>query len=172
MLAATVFIAALNAHWVRNLLLEKSKEYNSLLVENLNHQIFLRFVAPVAFKYGEIKLREAEQSQLLDAVITSTLHSFHVEMVNIYGTDNIIGYSFDQKQIGRKDAGGVMYEQAMQKKTTSKLIQKGSFLELLFWFPEETKIVTFAPLVHEMRLSRNADKEVIGVIEIVRGHFP
>jgi len=52
MLAATIFIAALNAHWVRNLLLEKSKEYNSLLVENLNHQIFLRFAAPVAFKYG------------------------------------------------------------------------------------------------------------------------
>lgn len=168
MLAATVFIAALNAHWVRNLLLEKSKEYNSLLVENLNHQIFLRFAAPVAFKYGEIKLREPEQSRLLDAVITSTLHSFHVEMVNIYGTDNIIGYSFDKEQVGREDAGGVMYEQAMQKETTSKLIQKGSFLELLFWFPEETKIVTFAPLVQEMQLSRHEEKEVIGVIEIVR----
>ncbi|MCF8088838.1 MAG: two-component sensor histidine kinase [Desulfotignum sp.] len=168
MLAATVFIAALNAHWVRNLLLEKSKEYNSLLVENLNHQIFLRFAAPVAFKYGEIKLREPEQSRLLDAVITSTLHSFHVEMVNIYGTDNIIGYSFDKEQVGREDAGGVMYEQAMQKEATSKLIQKGSFLELLFWFPEETKIVTFAPLVQEMQLSRHEEKEVIGVIEIVR----
>ncbi len=168
MLAATVFIAGLNAHWVRNLLLEKSKEYNSLLVENLNHQIFLRFAAPVAFKYGEIKLREPEQSRLLDAVITSTLHSFHVEMVNVYGTDNIIGYSFDKEQIGRENAGGVMYDQAMQKETTSKLIQKGSFLELLFWFPEETKIVTFAPLVQEMQLSRNVDKEVIGVIEIVR----
>jgi signal transduction histidine kinase len=168
MLAATVFIAALNAHWVRNLLLEKSKEYNSLLIENLNHQIFLRFAAPVAFKYGEIKLREPEQSRLLDAVITSTLHSFHVDMVNIYGTDNIIGYSFDKDQIGRENAGGVMYDQAMQKQTSSKLIQKGSFLELLFWFPEETKIVTFAPLVQEMQLSRNADKEVIGVIEIVR----
>ncbi|WP_024335937.1 two-component system sensor histidine kinase NtrB [Desulfotignum balticum] len=168
MLAATIFIAALNAHWVRNLLLEKSKEYNSLLVENLNHQIFLRFAAPVAFKYGEIKLREPEQSRLLDAVITSTLHSFHVEMVNIYGTDNIIGYSFDKEQVGREDAGGVMYEQAMQKETTSKLIQKGSFLELLFWFPEETKIVTFAPLVQEMQLSRHEEKEVIGVIEIVR----
>lgn len=168
MLTATVIIAALNAHWVRNLLLEKSKEYNSLLVENLNHQIFLRFVAPVAFKYGEIKLREAEQHRLLDAVITSTLHSFHVEMVNIYGTDNIIGYSFDEEQIGKVNAGGVMYEQAMQKKTTSKLIQKGSFLELLFWFPEETKIVTFAPLVQEMHLSRHEEKEVIGVIEIVR----
>ncbi len=158
----------MNAHWVRNLLLEKSKEYNSLLIENLNHQIFLRFVAPVAFKYGEIKLREAEQNRLLDAVITSTLHSFHVEMVNIYGTDNIIGYSFDKNRIGKENAGGVMYEQAMQKRTSSKLIQKGNFLELLFWFPEETKIVTFAPLVQEMRLSRKMDKEVIGVIEIVR----
>ena len=168
MLTATIFIAALNAHWVRNLLLEKNKEYNSLLVENLNHQIFLRFVAPVAIRYGEIKLREAEQHRLLDAVITSTLHSFHVEMVNIYGTDNIIGYSFDVEQIGRENAGGELYEQAMQKKTTSKLIQKGSFLELLFWFPEETKIVTFAPLVQEMRLSRHEEKAVIGVIEIVR----
>lgn len=168
MLAATVFIAALNAHWVRNLLLEKNKEYNSLLVENLNHQIFLRFVAPVAFKYGEIKLRESEQSRLLDAVVKSTLHSFHVEMVNIYGTDNIIGYSFDKEQIGRENAGGVMYDQAMQKKTTSKLIQKGSFLELLFWYPEETKIVTFAPLVQEMQLTRHDEKEVIGAIEIVR----
>ncbi|MCF8090850.1 MAG: two-component sensor histidine kinase [Desulfotignum sp.] len=168
MLTATIIIAALNAHWVRNLLLEKSKEYNSLLVENLNHQIFLRFVAPVAFKYGEIKLREAEQHRLLDAVITSTLHSFHVEMVNIYGTDNIIGYSFDKEQIGKKNAGGVLYEKAMQKKTSSKLIQKGSFLELLFWFPEETKIVTFAPLVQEMQLYRSEEKTVIGVIEIVR----
>jgi two-component system, NtrC family, sensor histidine kinase HydH len=168
MLTATIIIAALNAHWVRNLLLEKSKEYNSLLVENLNHQIFLRFVAPVAFKYGEIKLREPEQHRHLDAVITSTLHSFHVEMVNIYGTDNIIGYSFDKEQIGRENAGGVMYEKAMQRITTSKLIQKGSFLELFFWFPEETKIVTFAPLVQEMQLSRSQEKTVIGVIEIVR----
>jgi two-component system, NtrC family, sensor histidine kinase HydH len=168
MLTATIVIAALNAHWVRNLLLEKSKEYNSLLVENLNHQIFLRFAAPVAFKYGEIKLREPEQHRLLDAVITSTLHSFHVEMVNIYGTDNIIGYSFDNSRVGEENAGGVLYEKAMKKETTSKLIQKGSFLELLFWFPEETKIVTFAPLVQEMQLSRVEEKAVIGVIEIVR----
>lgn len=40
MLTATIIIAALNAHWVRTILLEKSKEYNRLLVENLNHQIF------------------------------------------------------------------------------------------------------------------------------------
>ena len=168
MLTATIVMAALNAHWVRNLLLEKSKEYNTLLIENLNHQIFLRFVAPVALQHGEIKLREKEQHRLLDAVIKSTLHSFHVEMVNIYGTDNIIGYSFDQTQIGKQNAGGVLYERAMQKESTSKLIQKGSFLELLFWFPQETKIVTFAPLMQEVRLSRQGERVVIGVIEIIR----
>ncbi len=168
MLTATIVIAALNAHWVRNILLEKSKEYNRLLVENLNHQIFLRFVAPVVFKHGEIKLREKNQHQLLDAVVKSTLHSFHVEMVNIYGTDNIIGYSFDKTRIGMENAGGVHYEKAMQSEATSKLIQKGSFLELMFWFPKETKIVTFAPLIQEVQLSRAKDKMVIGVIEIIR----
>ncbi|MEH0022945.1 MAG: ATP-binding protein [Desulfobacter sp.] len=168
MLTATIVIAALNAHWVRNILLEKSKEYNRLLVENLNHQIFLRFVAPVVFKHGEIKLREKNQHQLLDAVVKSTLHSFHVEMVNIYGTDNIIGYSFEKTRIGMENAGGVHYEKAMKSEATSKLVQKGSFLELMFWFPKETKIVTFAPLIQEVKLSRAKDQMVIGVIEIIR----
>ncbi len=168
MLTATIVIAALNAHWVRNILLEKNKEYNSLLVENLNHQIFLRFVAPVVYKYGEIKLREEAQHKFLDAVIKSTLHSFHVEMVNIYGTDNIIGYSFDEDQIGKENAGGVHYEKAMKNQATSKLIQKGSFIELMLWFPQETKIITFAPLIQEVEFSRSGERMVIGVIEVIR----
>jgi two-component system sensor histidine kinase HydH len=168
MLTATIVIAALNAHWVRNILLEKNKEYNTLLVENLNHQIFLRFVAPVVYQQGEIKLREKKQHKLLDMVIKSTLHSFHVEMVNIYGADNIIGYSFDENHIGKENAGGVHYEKAMKNQATSKLIQKGSFLELMFWFPQETKIITFAPLIQEVAFSRSGKRMVIGVIEVVR----
>jgi len=168
MLTATIVIAALNAHWVRNILLEKNKEYNSLLVENLNHQIFLRFVAPVVFQHGEIRLRQKEQHKLLDTVIKATLHSFHVEMVNIYGTDNIIGYSFDEEQIGKENAGGVHYEKAMKNQATSKLIQKGNFLELLLWFPKETKIITFAPLIQEVAFSQTEKRMVIGVIEVIR----
>lgn len=49
-------------------------------------------------------------------MVKSTLHSFHVEMVNIYGTDNIIGYSFDNNDIGKENAGGVHYEKAMKEK--------------------------------------------------------
>lgn len=38
----------------------------------------------------------------------------------------------------------------------------------MFWFPKETKIVTFAPLIQEVQLARTKDKMVIGVIEIIR----
>lgn len=60
----------------------------------------------MVFKHGEIKLREPSQYQLLDTVVKNTLHSFHVDMVNIYATDNVIAYSLDKAQIGKKNAGG------------------------------------------------------------------
>jgi two-component system, NtrC family, sensor histidine kinase HydH len=56
MLVATIVIAALNAHWVKNILLEKSKEYASLLVENLNHQIISSFMVHCLFIYWYIIL--------------------------------------------------------------------------------------------------------------------
>ncbi len=168
MLAATIVISALNAHWVRNILLEKSEEYASLLVENLNHQIISRFMLPVLIKYGEVRLKEKDQFLLMDKVVRSTLHSFNVEMVTIYGHKNIVSYSFDQKKIGQKNAGGVHYEKAMKKESTSRLLQHGNFLELLFWFPQETKIITFAPLRAEKQVSPALAGPVMGVVEIIR----
>ena len=168
MFAATITISALNAHWVRNILLEKSEEYASLLVENLNHQIISRFMLPVLVRYREIRLREKEQFLLMDKVVRSTLHSFNVEMVTIYDENNIISYSFDQTEIGQKNAGGVHYEKAMKKEATSRLIQQGNFLELFFGFPQETKIITFAPLRAEKQISPALTDRVLCVVEIVR----
>ena len=168
MFAATITISALNAHWVRNILLEKSKEYASLLVENLNHQIISRFMLPVLVRYREIRLREKEQFLLMDKVVRSTLHSFNVEMVTLYDENNIISYSFDKTKIGQKNAGGVHYEKAMKKQATSRLIQQGNFLELFFGFPQETKIITFAPLRAEKQTSPALADRVLGVVEIAR----
>ncbi|MBT3386519.1 MAG: two-component sensor histidine kinase [Desulfobacula sp.] len=168
MFTATITISALNAHWVRNILLEKSEEYASLLVENLNHQIISRFMLPVIIRYGGIRLREKDQSQLMDKVVRSTLHSFNVEMVTLYDENNIISYSFDPSKIGQENAGGVHYEKAMKKQTTSRLIQQGNFLELLFLFPQETKIITFAPLRAEKQIIPDLADRVLGVVEIVR----
>ncbi|OGR27122.1 MAG: two-component sensor histidine kinase [Desulfobacterales bacterium RIFOXYA12_FULL_46_15] len=160
MFTATIVISTLNAHWVRNILLEKSEEYASLLVENLNHQIISRFMLPALVQYGEIRLREKEQRILMDKVVRSTLHSFNVEMVTIYDENNIISYSFDTSKIGQKNAGGFNYEKAMNKEATSRLTQQGSFLELMLRFPQETKIITFSPLSYA--------GNVLGVVEIVR----
>lgn len=169
MFTATIVISALNAHWVRNILLEKSEEYASLLVENLNHQIFSRFVLPIVVgQHKEMRLREKDQFLLMDKVIRSTLHSFNVEMVTLYDENNIIAYSFDTTKIGQENAGGVHYEKAMKKEATSRLIQQGSFLELLFWFPQKTKIITFAPLRAEIQVPSNQTLPVSSVIEIVR----
>jgi len=169
MFMATIVISALNAHWVRNILLQKSEEYASLLVENLNHQIISRFMLPVLVQYGEIRLREKEQFLLMDKVVRSTLHSFNVEMVTIYDENNIISYSFDTSKIGQQNAGGFHYEKAMKREATSRLIQQGSFLELMFWFPQETKIITFSPLrAEKLKSPASLAGPVLGVVEIVR----
>jgi signal transduction histidine kinase len=101
-------------------------------------------------------------------VVRSTLHSFNVESVTIYDEKNIISYSFDHTKIGEENAGGVHYEKAMKKEATSRLVQQGSFLELMFKVPQKTKIITFAPLRAEKQVSPALAGPVLGVVEIVR----
>ena len=168
MFVATIIISMLNAHWAKNTLKEKSEEYNRLLVENLNHQIFIRFVLPTVLREGEIQLKKKNQYEKIDSVIKSTLHSFHVEMVNIYGTKNIISYSFDKTKIGIKQVGGLEYKKALNRESTSKIVKHGSAIEIFFGFPKKTQIITFAPLHAEKQGARTLSGQVIGVIEIIR----
>ncbi|OEU76129.1 MAG: two-component sensor histidine kinase [Desulfuromonadales bacterium C00003093] len=163
----TLILSGLNTHWARTMQLKKSEDYARLLVENLNHQIFMQFIIPVALKFGKIQLRKKEQFERMDKVVRSTLHSFKVDMVNIYDMNNIISYSFDQEMIGKKNAGGTGYQNAVSGKSTSKLVQNGNFLEIMLGFPKESKLVTFAPLCAEKPLSRIAGP-VLGVVEIVQ----
>jgi signal transduction histidine kinase len=167
MFSATIVISALNAHWIRNLIQQKSEEYAHLLIENLNHQVFLQFIVPVVLKYGQIKLSEESQYKRMDRVVKNTLHSFNVENVNVYDLNNIISYSLDKSRIGVKDAGGTGYEKASGGISTSQLVQKGNSLELLLGFPRQTRIVTFAPLKAEQAVS-SISGPVLGVVEIVQ----
>lgn len=167
MLVATIIISGINSHWVKNLLQQKNEEYAHLLIENLNHQVYLQFVIPVVLKYGKIKLREENQHKRMDRIVKNTLHSFNIEMVNIYDMKNIISYSLDKKRIGTKNAGGAGYKKAAGSNSTSTLVQQGSFIELLFGCPKESRIITFAPLRAERHLS-SISGPVLGVVEIVQ----
>ena len=163
----TLILSLLTTHWVRQIQQKKSEDYALLLIENLNHQVFLQFIIPVALKFGKIQLRNPEQFERMDKVVRSTLHSFKVEMVNIYDMDNIVSYSFNPDLIGKKDLGGIGYENALTGKSSTKLVQQGSFLEITLGFPKVSQVITFAPLRAEKPLSRISGP-VLGVVEIVQ----
>jgi two-component system sensor histidine kinase HydH len=165
--AGTIVLSMLNTHWIRSMQYAKSEDYALLLIENLNHQVFMQFILPVGLKYGKIELRNLEQFDRMDSVVRSTLHSFNVDMVNIYGIKDIIAYSFSRELVGLENLGGSGHKAAIEGRTTSKLIQKGSLWELFLGVPEEIKITTFAPIRAEKPLSPEVGP-VLGVFEIVQ----
>ena len=165
--SGTIILSILNSHWARTMQREESEKYALLLIENLNHQIFLQFAVPVVLKYGGISLREKEQFERLDKVVRSTLHSFKVEMVNIYDMKETVSYSFDKSLIGKKNYGGAAFNKALLGETVSKQVQAGNMIEILLGFPKQSRLITFAPYRFEKPLS-TLSGPVLGVIEIVQ----
>lgn len=163
----TVILSFLNVHWAIAMQRKKSEAYARLLVETLNHQVFLQFIVPIAMKYGRIQLRDEQQHQILDKVVRSTLHSFKVDRVNIYDMEGTVSYSFDTDLLGRRDLAGKGYQDALEGRSTFKLVQKGNWLEIMLGLSKENRIVTFAPLRAEKPLS-GLSGPVIGVVEIVQ----
>ena len=163
----TIILSILNTHWIRTMQFSKSEAYALLLIENLNHQVFMQFILPVGIKFGKIELRQKDQYERMDSVVRSTLHSFKVNMVNIYGVRDVIAYSYSKELIGLENLGGTSHQNALEGRPTSRLIQKGGFWELFFGVPEEIKIITFAALRMEKPLSPVVG-EVLGVVEIVQ----
>jgi signal transduction histidine kinase len=163
----TLVLSLLNTHWAKTMQQKKSEDYANLLIENLNHQVFLQFIIPVAFKFGKIQLSDKKQFERMDKVVRSTLHSFKVDMVNIYDMDNTISYSFDHSVIGKENSGGKGYEDAILGKSTSNLIQSGNWFRILLGFPQDSRLITIAPLRAEQPLSRISGP-VLGVVEIVQ----
>ena len=163
----TIVLSILNTHWARAMLRQNSEDYALLVVENLNHQVFLQFVLPVALKFGQIQLRNQEQYDRLDQVVRNTLHSFNVESVNIYDIDNSISYSFNQELVGRSNQGGTAYRKALAGEQVSRQIQQGNFAEILLGIPKESRMITFAPLRAE-KLPSRISGPILGVVEIVQ----
>jgi signal transduction histidine kinase len=163
----TIILTVLNTHWVKSMQRKKSEDYARVLIENLNHQVFLQFVIPVVMMSGKIQLSKREQFERMDSVVRSTMHSFDVETVNIYSMDNQISYSFDQEMIGRENYGGTGYMQARNGKWNSRLVQRGNFLQILIGSPKEIKLITFAPLRQESKVGQISGR-VLGVVEIVQ----
>ena len=162
-----IVLSVLNTHIARTIQRQKTEDYARVLVENLNHQIFLQFYIPVIYKYGKIQLRDKDQFERMDKVVRSTLYSFDIKTLNIYDFGNTVSYSYDKAMIGKKNAGGAAYQNALKGQSSSKLFQRGNFFEILFGFPKESLIITTAPIRAEEPLSPLSGP-VMGVVEIVQ----
>lgn len=160
-----LLLTVVNTHWARQMQFQKSEKYALLMVENLSYQILTQVLIPLQLKYKKIQLRQKEQYRRMDQIVRSTLHSFKVERLNIYDIGNTISYSFDDEMVGLNDVGGQGFYRALEKKTTSRLEQEGSFLESFFGLPQRTTITTFAPLLY-VPPDKNIEPFMLGVIEV------
>ena len=168
-LLGTLVLSMVIARRAETVLIHKSEDYALLMAENLNHQVFIQFIIPAALQFGQvIQLRNEVLFERLDQVVRNTLHSFSVETVNIFAKEkNVIFYSFDKELLGKEGLGGEDYLQALQGKSASKLIRRGSFWRMLIGVPKESTLRTYVPLRAEKPLS-NIEGPILGVFEIVQ----
>lgn len=149
-------------------LMDTYENHALLIANNLNHQVFHYFNIPVRYRYGGISLREKEQSDLMDKIVRTTIHSFNIERVNIYDVQKgQIAYSTDRDLIGLTGRGGMGYRTALEGKHSSGLISRepAIFGTWFMDFAKEKKLRTFIPFRAEPPFSYIG---ILGVFELTQ----
>jgi signal transduction histidine kinase len=158
-LLLTLFISS----QAKDLALSKSEDYGLLLGDNLNHQVFLQFVVPVALRDGRIRLREPQQYKQLDTVVRNTIHSLNVEVVNMYDLEGNLVYSTEPNRAGtiRTDEPG--FREALTGRAFSRLdLRPGGGL---FNLGQTYALRTYTPFRAEKQFEGAVGK-ILGVFEI------
>lgn len=169
---AVILVFTLLLSWIisnnaRKIMLEQNEEYSFLLAENINQQVFRRFVLPAVIRYGGIALRKPDQYELLDSIVRSVTQGLKIDSVTIYDSSiNIISYSTLPELIGKKDMGDLEYHKALKGDSNSRLTYSGSVLSPLR-ITSEVKCVlqTFIPF-RQVGRDGEAGDLIMGVIEI------
>ncbi len=153
----------------KDILIESYENYALFLGQNLNHQVHQNFMIPVVIiQHDSIRLSDENQRALMDKVIKNTIHSFNVDVVNLYAIDQkVIAYSTDPKLIGQKTVETPGYLRAVRGEKSSELISKGKTI----WgldierIGTEKKIRAYIPL---QLMDRWTGKEFVsGVFELI-----
>ena len=164
----TLLLSIFITHRAKNELLRKSEQYALLVATNLNHQVFTQFVLPTVLKYGRIQLRNPEQYERMDQVVSSTIHGFNLYRVDVYDLNEVISYSTDRSLIGLKGLGGIDFKLAREGKSSSQLISRGSFLGFeLGVLAKQRQLKTYIPFRMERPLGRGQGR-ILGVFEITQ----
>jgi signal transduction histidine kinase len=168
-LGFSLLLSVFISKYAERTLLEKQEEFGLLLAENVSHQVFTRFVMPTVMRYGGISLRQPEQSKILDEVVRSTVHSFHVTSLRIYDAKGIITFSLDKDEVGKQ--GNALYRVTRTWESAefaSEIIAKVSKMASLFRYrlkPGSLKLRAYYPLRAERSLTDVSENPIMGVLE-------
>ncbi|MEE4166945.1 MAG: ATP-binding protein [Desulfocapsaceae bacterium] len=164
----TLFLSWVISNHARDVMLKQSEDYSLLLAENLNQQVFRRFVLPAVVRYGRIALSNPEQFEYLDRIVTGLVQGLAIDSVTIFdSSENIISYSTVAKQVGLKDKGGIEYDKALKGIANSRIIYSGSVLSLISDATISCQLKTYIPF-RQVKESGEAGEVIMGVIEIVK----
>ncbi len=165
----TLFLSWIISNHARNVMLKQSEDYSLLLAGNLNQQVFRRFVLPAVVRYGRIALRNPEQFDYLDRIVSGLVQGLAIDSVTIYdSSENVISYSTVPELVGVRNKGGIEYEKALGGVANSRFIYSGSILSLLSAQANVScQLKTFIPF-RQVKEDGEAGESIMGVIEIVK----
>ncbi|WP_027178273.1 sensor histidine kinase [Maridesulfovibrio bastinii] len=169
--ASSLGLSVFLANHADDTLLEKQKEFALLQAENLNHQIYRRFILPTIIGYGKVALKNEEQMTRLDQVVRTTIHSFKINEVRIIDPSFIVSYSTDKSIIGKKGLAGQFVKKALDKGVASyEFVSNISTFAAIFTFdmkPGSMLLKMTYPLRSERSL--NIDENfIMGALEITQ----
>jgi len=166
-LVFTLLLSWTISNYAKNVMLQQSEDYSLLLAGNLNQQVFRRFVLPAVVRYGQIALRNPDQFEYLDKIVTGLVQGLDIDAVTIYdSSENVISYSTVPELVGKRDRGGIEYEKALEGEANSRFIYSGSMWTLLMPDPQiSCQLKTFIPF-RQVKESGAAGDAIMGVIEI------
>lgn len=118
-LISSLGLSVIISNSARTSLLQKQKEFATLLAENLNHQIYRRFFQPHRLGLGPINLHNQEQYERLDQVVQSVVHGLQVDSMRLYDTSKAVVYALDKEDLGSTAHAGLAVSRALNEKVHS-----------------------------------------------------
>jgi signal transduction histidine kinase len=158
----------------RQVILVKQYEFATLLANNLDRQIYLRFSWPMLTVFGRIALRQPAQYEKLDQVVRQVIQGMNVQDLRVFAPDNVISYSINIDNLGRNDLASPEVISAVAAETPifkleSKLSNLSAFFSLKL--PAGSFVLhTFTPLTVDNLYNAfdENDLPVMGVLEFTQ----
>lgn len=99
-LVLSVMVSIYLGNTASKVLMRKNQNFASLLADNLNSQIYIRFTRPTVSIFGRIPLRNPEVYKQLDQIIQSIIQDLQVRHLRIFSHDLTVTYSIDSEEPG------------------------------------------------------------------------